>query len=151
MKCGSEFGEDTYDYMQRHLASVGCQTWVQQSTLPQGDRCFSSVYIFGVDAGPGNIGALPRSQKDLEDCTFIMYTTVFCICHQLHLICKDLLDRLEGWAWGVLSDNKKYWGTLATVGARAASRHASTTRRLMCQGEEIPQRTACSSKYQVAP
>ena len=115
VKCGTEAGGETYGFMLRHLASVGCPTWQQQAALPQGEQCHCAVYLFGVDAGPGNIGALPKLQGELAHCPYVMYAAVFCFCHQVHLICKDLLQCMEGWQWGVLTGTKQYWGTVATV------------------------------------
>ncbi|CAK0805617.1 unnamed protein product, partial [Prorocentrum cordatum] len=109
-------GPETHAFMLTHLKSVHCPTWRERAAAPPENPFFASVYIFGVDAGPGNLGALKRIPEDLRGAPDrVMFSAVFCFMHQLHLIVKDLLDRTEGFDWGPLKEGKRYWGTVATV------------------------------------
>ncbi|CAK0844631.1 unnamed protein product, partial [Prorocentrum cordatum] len=109
-------GPEVHAFMLTHLQSVYCPTWKSRASASDDQKFFASVYVFGVDAGPGNQWALKQIKEDLRGSSArVMFCAVFCFMHQLHLIVKDLLDRTEGFDWGPLKEGKRYWGTVATV------------------------------------
>ncbi|CAK0813601.1 unnamed protein product, partial [Prorocentrum cordatum] len=107
-------GEETLQHCLRHLQSVGCPTWRDCATARRAAGRHT-VYAFGLDAGPDNVGMLSRLRIELSACPSVMYIAVFCVLHQTHLVVKDLLSSLEQWQWGPVGGDKKYWGTVATV------------------------------------
>jgi hypothetical protein len=115
---------ETHQFALHHLSSVGCQTWQEAAQRLPGVSCPGpdgvpalEAYIFGVDAGPDNVGMLGRVREDLRDVLHVLFIGVFCFLHQSHLIVRDLLNHLDGFDLGLLGggSSRRYWSSVATV------------------------------------
>ena len=88
-------GQETYNLCLAHYKSVHCQTWLDAARAPRSGPFENDVYIWGVDAGPDNIGMIRMVRHDLAAAPAVMFMVCFCLAHQTHLIVKDLLDTME--------------------------------------------------------
>ena len=58
-----------------------------------------STYIFGLDAGPDNVGMIRRVLARVMKLPNILTWVVFCLFHQCHLIVKRSLKTVEIYEW----------------------------------------------------
>ena len=57
------------------------------------------AYVFGLDSGPDNRGAMRRLTSQVAGLPFVFVLVIWCFLHQMHLIVKSVLDILENWEW----------------------------------------------------
>ncbi len=111
--------ECCYTHCLQHFRSVGCATWLQAVAAGGVDSAGAqplSLYLFGTDAGPENVGMLGRIGRDIAGKRWVMYEAVFCYLHQCHLVIWDLLTVVESFDCGLLGSDsgRQYWSTVAT-------------------------------------
>eukprot|EP00969_Alexandrium_andersonii_P198048 8748157-Alexandrium_andersonii.AAC.1 len=64
----------------RELASLGCPSWeVAAASTPPSKM---TVFVFGVDAGPDNLGMLCRVKSCLASAPSVAFLAIFCVLHQ---------------------------------------------------------------------
>eukprot|EP00959_Pyramimonas_sp_CCMP1952_P385592 8080781-Pyramimonas_sp.AAC.1 len=63
-------GRHTYSLMQRECESVGCPTWERRAEENNLDRV--TTYLFGLDVGPDNKGALRMIKASLASAPTVM-------------------------------------------------------------------------------
>ena len=79
---------------QKEVQSVGCPTWEARAAECReagDDTKTTSMYAFGLDAGPENVKFASRVRTALKDVKHVMFIVVFCLMHQAHLITKNVL------------------------------------------------------------
>ena len=86
-------GEETYALMQAELKSLGVSTWDARCTCPQAG--VASAFIFGLDNGPDNVGAMKRVRGACKQNGHVMFAVVWCTFHQSHLIVKNHLTAMQ--------------------------------------------------------
>ena len=116
-KCVESSGRETYAHAMGHLESLGCPTWLVAAARPREASPGLSLYTFGIDAGPDNVGMLQHIVNDVCEAPHVAVHACFCMHHQCHLVVKDLLCVVETWSWGhALSRGRhRYWPSVAAV------------------------------------
>ena len=109
-------GKETYAFVLRQIASVGCPTWEDKRKSSEASPDEFTIYTIVVDAGGDNQSLLKRVGMDLTGATSVCYIAVFCFLHQIHLISKAVLKILDEWQWsGDVSLPTTYFSGIATI------------------------------------
>ena len=93
-------GSETYLLVKNELRSVGISNWeervqeAQRLADPIHGRV--SVFCFGTDAGPDNIGMTMRVRRAVYLCLTVMFIWVFCMFHQGHLVSMAMIKATRG-------------------------------------------------------
>eukprot|EP00959_Pyramimonas_sp_CCMP1952_P474305 9503230-Pyramimonas_sp.AAC.1 len=131
--------QETYSMVVAEMTSVGFPTWEERARARQGADATPglSTYIFGVDAGPDNVGMAPLLRASLSAAPTVSFLITFCFAHQFHLIVQNATRFYEEFVWedpglqvvlapaseagapvqagGAVPSGPKYWSRCATV------------------------------------
>ena len=95
-------GLETYCLVTKTLAGLGIPNWEEKLSAPQvadnGERKIT-LFAFGTDAGPDNIGMCGRVRRALLLCELVMFIWKFRLFHQGHLASKCIIKALDNWTW----------------------------------------------------
>ena len=94
-------GHETYNLVKAELRSVGAPSWEEcaRRALEAGEDNAPTVFLFGTDAGPDNIGMARRVKTALLRCDAVMFVWSFCLLHRAQLIAKAQIKVLDNWTW----------------------------------------------------
>ena len=92
-------GEETYRIFGRQFQSVSAPSWEQRCNQAVHFPGRLSVYCFGLDQGPDNIGCTSRVRHAVKRVNSVMTAISFCIFHIFHLVVKDVLTLFDAWEY----------------------------------------------------
>ena len=92
---------------------VGRAIWdgdLEETTPPR-----IRAYIFGLDAGPDNVGFTKLVASTVRSCMYTMIWVVWCRFHQYHLIVRSMLVVLDSFTWSNQPYGASYFAGLCTI------------------------------------
>ncbi len=107
-------GAETYGIITKELTSVGVPTWFEK--MVEADPKCISMYWFGLDNGPDNVGHISRVRGLLElSPPTVMFGVVWCMQHQAHLIVKSVLEVADNFQFTDKAVGCSYWSALSAI------------------------------------
>ena len=111
-------GAETYLLMKKELESVGCPTWESRIADATANPRRLSVFCFGLDRGPDNIGAIGRIKTALRPHVNVMFFVGWCLMHLAQCTILNILKVFDTWEWagcGHKALPQAYFSCVATV------------------------------------
>ena len=128
---------------------MGAPTWVQRSHEAPSAPHRLSVFQFGADAGPDNLGTARRVQASLRGVPNVMCFCVWCFMHQTQLLLKSMLAVLDAHKGAEFTLPTSYFASVATVSNLRRSPGISTRLRKTCA--ELFSEEISSAAFRKAP
>ena len=72
-------GHETYSMIVKELESIGCPSWEQEAATPSPGHL--SLYLLGLDKGPGNVGMTACLKHHLGQSCSVMFMSSWCQFH----------------------------------------------------------------------
>ena len=88
---------ETYCLLRENIRSSGADDWATSALTDS--KSTAKFYQFGLDNGGDNV-PIPRMVRNaIQDSLSTMFTVVWCMFHQGHLLAGNMLSIADNWVW----------------------------------------------------